>query len=238
MKLLFSEYTTAAENLAYEEFLFNTCEEELLLLYINQPSVIIGSNQVVENEVNVDYCKANNIKIIRRISGGGAVYHDTGNLNYSFIFNRDKNISPLADDFLIPVIHVLQQLEIPVKIGKRKDLYLPGEFKISGTASHINKNKELHHGTLLFNTDLDKLQSSLNVSVKDLSKKGTLSVPGIVKNIYQFLLEHDKNLQMIEFVNAVIEQFEQLYNTKTEILPAKNIILNDKYQNPEWNFKK
>jgi lipoate-protein ligase A len=147
MTIIHSNSKSPFFNLAAEEFLFTKKEEDVLFLYVNEPSVIIGSNQAIRNEVNIPFCNDNNIAIVRRLSGGGTVYHDFGNLNYCFITQRTSQKSALSADFLLPVVEVLHAMGIPVKIGVRKDLWLPGGFKVSGTASHINKNKELHHGT-------------------------------------------------------------------------------------------
>ena len=151
MNIVFSPSTVPSFNLSAEEYLFKKIGEDFLFLYTNEPSVIIGSNQAVLNEVDIDYCIENNITIIRRLSGGGAVYHDYGNINYSFI--HDKSGAPLSAQFLVPIVNVLHSMKIPVEIGKRKDLWLKG-YKISGTASHVSKGRELHHGTLLYHSDL------------------------------------------------------------------------------------
>ena len=153
MKLIFSPSRSPSFNLAAEEFLFSESGDEIVFLYVNDPCVIIGSNQSVPNEVDQHFCVPNSIEIIRRLSGGGAVYHDQGNINYCFIHNKISGKSSLSADFLLPVILSLHSMQIPCEIGKRKDLWLNG-YKISGTASHVSKNRELHHGTLLYNTDL------------------------------------------------------------------------------------
>ena len=136
-------------NLATEEFLFFERHDDILFLYVNKPSVIIGSNQAIRNEVDLEFCMQNEIRIVRRMSGGGAVYHDEGNINFCFISSRIQGNSSMGSDFLLPIIHVLNDFKIEVTLGKRKDLWSTGEYKISGTASHISKTRELHHGTQL-----------------------------------------------------------------------------------------
>ncbi|MFZ4726698.1 MAG: lipoate--protein ligase family protein, partial [Paludibacter sp.] len=148
MQIIHFSSTSPTFNLAAEEFLFSERQDDLLFLYVNEPSVIIGCNQAMRNEVNLEFCTENEIQIVRRMSGGGAVYHDLGNLNYCFISNKTIGKSSLNDDFLKPIVKVLVDLGVPVEIGKRKDLWLPDRYKISGTASHVSKNRELHHGTL------------------------------------------------------------------------------------------
>ena len=107
MTILQSPSNSPTFNLAAEEYLFSQRRDELIFLYVNEPCVIIGSNQVIENEVDVEFCKDNNIQVIRRISGGGAVYHDTGNLNYCFISNREPGRLSLDTEFLNPIIEIL-----------------------------------------------------------------------------------------------------------------------------------
>src|SRR5690606_21954363 len=130
----------------------------------------IGSNQAVVNEVDQDWCIEHEIRIIRRMSGGGAVYHDQGNLNYSLLY--DKSEAPLSGRFLEPVVAVLQALSVPVEVGKRKVLWLNGK-KISGSASHVSLQRELHHGTLLYDSDLEALQRALNAGNRQLIRKAT-----------------------------------------------------------------
>ena len=243
MKLIFSPSRSPSFNLAAEEFLFSESGDEIVFLYVNDPCVIIGSNQSVPNEVDQDFCVLNNIEIIRRLSGGGAVYHDQGNINYCFIHNKISGKSSLSADFLLPVILSLPSMQIPCEIGKRKDLWLNG-YKISGTASHVSKNRELHHGTLLYNTDLGKLQNALTPQVGKPLKKATLSVPSPVKNIRTFLMENDRytpaeSVFFQLFSQKILEYFqlseltEFNFNEKDKI----NILQEQKYSNNEWNFK-
>lgn len=228
-----------AFNLATEEYLFSEKSEDYIFLYVNTPSVIVGSNQAVKNEVDLDFCKQNNIQIIRRLSGGGAVYHDEGNLNFCFISNSDKNKSSLSTDFLIPIVAVLQSFNIPVEIGKRKDLWING-FKISGTASHVSKNRELHHGTLLFDTNLAYLQKSLTSQQIYPEIKATKSVSSPVKNIKEFLSESYSVNDFFQAFSTKLLEYQNLKKnyefTDEEIQSIKQI--EKKYLSDEWNFRK
>jgi len=238
MKLIFSEFDTAVYNLALEEYLLINETEDILLLYINKPAVIIGCNQVVQNEVDLVFCERNNIPVIRRISGGGAVFHDSGNLNYSFILNRDVQKSSLSDEFLLPIIEVLGKINVEVTVGKRKDLWLNGNFKVSGTASHVTKSKELHHGTLLFNTDLKQLESVLAVSKKNTELKGTASVPSPVQNIKEYLTEKNIYLTIDEFkfrFGTALEHYYKIQSIRANSVDENYVI---KYQDDGWNFRK
>ncbi|HAC72123.1 MAG: biotin/lipoate A/B protein ligase family protein [Petrimonas sp.] len=240
-KLIFSPSTVPAFNLAAEEYLFSV-REDYLFLYVNNASVIVGYNQAVVNEVDMDFCIEKDIRIIRRLSGGGAVYHDSGNLNYAFI--SDKKEMPLSADFLLPVIHVLQQLNIPVETGKRKDLWLPGGYKVSGTASHVSKGRELHHGTLLYESNLEHLKRSLSPEKRNLITKATASVPSPVKNISSFLKEEKRNpFSFREFVKRFVDESMKYFNIAglTSFSPAEveaiETLQREKYSQRTWNYK-
>ncbi|MDO5523390.1 MAG: lipoate--protein ligase family protein [Bacteroidia bacterium] len=241
MKIILSSSTEPSFNLAAEQYLLSH-NEPYLFLYVNVACVVIGYNQAVMNEVDLNFCIENDISINRRLSGGGAVYHDLGNLNYCFIFNKTN--APLSADFLLPVVHGLQQLEIPVEIRKRKDLWLPGGHKISGTASHVSKGRELHHGTLLYDTDLGKLLRALNPFSRNLVAKASPSVPSPVKNIRSYLKEEGKNVFSFSgFVDRFIAEMKEFYQIKTLIsftkddLEAIETIRQEKYSKSEWNYK-
>ena len=134
MTLICSNSHDASFNLATEEYLFSKRTDEVLFMYVNEPCVVVGRNQDVLSEVNVDFCTTHKIPVFKRMSGGGTVYHDKGNLNYCFISNRIQGESPLDTAFLQPIVTVLADLQVEVLIGKRNDLWLPGGHKLSGTA--------------------------------------------------------------------------------------------------------
>lgn len=241
MKIVFSPSKIPSFNLSAEEYLLNKKGEDFLFIYSNNPSVIIGSNQALMNEVDIDYCIENNITIIRRLSGGGAVYHDEGNINFSFI--QDKTSAPLSANFLKPIVDVLNILEIPVEIGKRKDLWLEG-FKISGTASHVSKGRELHHGTLLYNSDLTNLQNSLSSKQKVIIKKATASVPSPVMNIYTYILKTNGVAPLAsDFFNTLTSLLLQYFNiSELTVLQDVDVKLIEelrkiKYNQREWNYR-
>ncbi len=241
MKMIVSPSTTSAFNLAAEESLFTKKGEDYLLLYLNDPSVIIGSNQAVMNEVDIDFCIDNNIRIIRRMSGGGAVYHDRGNFNFAFI--HDKRDAPLSAAFLEPVVTVLHKMNIAVTIGKRKDLWLDG-FKISGTASHISGGRELHHGTLLYDTNLQMLQRALTTDKRGMMKKATASVPSPVINIRSYLssTRGEAPDRRIFFNDFSSELLSLVGSKELTVLPPSEIVniealQKSKYIQRSWNYR-
>ncbi len=242
MKIVVSEFNTPTFNLAAEEYLFSKSGEDYLLLYINEPSVIIGSNQAVLNEVDLDFCIDNSILVIRRLSGGGAVYHDKGNFNYSLI--HDKTEAPLSAQFLEPMVEVLKRLSINAEIGKRKDLWLEG-FKISGTASHISKGRELHHGTLLYDTNHEMLWGALSSRNRELIQKATQSVVSPVVNIRNYIVSKNGYApDADEFFDKFINELAGYYNLdEVETFDNKDLIeiekiQKSKYTNRDWNYRK
>lgn len=241
MKIVVSPFSIPSFNLAAEEYLFTRKGESFFLLYRNDPSVIIGSNQAVQNEVDLDWCIEHEIRIIRRISGGGAVYHDRGNLNYSLLY--DKTDAPLSGRFLEPVVAVLQSLSVPAEVGRRKDLWLNGK-KISGTASHVSLQRELHHGTLLYDTNLEMLQQALNAENKRLIKKATASVPSPVTNIRSYLAAQncdapDTPSFIVQFTKQLMHYCgeEELTPLPTDVFEQIQQLQKDKYSSRSWNYR-
>lgn len=177
-------------NLALEEYVLRRkfAGEELLLFYVNEPAIIIGRNQNTVEEIEPDVVRERGIHVVRRISGGGAVYHDHGNLNFSFIapyaferFNR-------YDTFLGPVLDVLRSLGVPAELSGRNDIVAGGR-KISGNAQFASGDRMFSHGTVLFDTDLDVIGTVLTPKPGKVESKGHKSVRSRVANISEFLSE-------------------------------------------------
>ena len=181
MLLLRSISDSPAFNCALEEYLLKERPAgDVLLFYINRPSVIVGRNQRIEAEVDTGYCCEHGIEVVRRLSGGGTVFHDYGNINYAFI--ADKGSVPVLDrDFGVPIVAALRANGIEATIGARKELLAAG-YKISGTASHVTRTSQLFHGTLLHRTDLERLDYTLRGD-RSLRGKSVASVPSPVTNI-------------------------------------------------------
>jgi lipoate-protein ligase A len=245
MQIIHSTSNSPTFNLAAEEFLFSERQDDLLFLYVNDPSVIIGCNQAIRNEVNLEFCAENNIQVVRRISGGGAVYHDLGNLNFCFISNRIEGNLSLNDDFLTPIVKILTDLKVPVEIGKRNDLWLQSDYKITGTASHISKNRELHHGTLLYDTNLDMLRKTLTPTTKDENLKSISSVKSTVKNLRTWYEEQNLlTLTATDFFILIRQRLADFFQEKKiltlleEEAELIRILEGKKYLSWEWTYKK
>ena len=179
-----------AYNLAFEEYVLrNKKEGDFLLLWQNDNAVIIGRNQNTEEEIDKAFVEAHGIKVVRRITGGGAVYHDLGNLNYSFItdctaFNKDALAA-----FTEPVAAALRALGAPAQLSGRNDIVIEGK-KVSGTAQRIQDGRILHHGTLLFQSDPEMIAGALKADPDKFRSKSTKSVRSRVGNIADYLLSY------------------------------------------------
>lgn len=242
MQILISPSHNPAFNLAAEEYLFLHSSDDVAFLYVNDSCVVLGSNQVLRNELNQEFCRAENIPVLRRMSGGGTVYHDAGNLNYSFITQRNGQPADMNGAFLQPVVAALSEMGIEATVGRRKDLWLDGKYKISGTASHISRGRELHHGTLLFDADLEKLKKALTADKPDLNLRGTASVPSPVMNIREYMrLNGMPDMNSTGFLNAFSAALADLLNATVQILtsnPETESLMISKYSSDEWNLKK
>jgi len=177
-----------AVNLALEEYVLRQgqVEEDLLLFYINGPSIIIGRHQNTLEEINREYVEQHGIRVVRRLSGGGAVYHDLGNLNFSFITGSAPENFRNFKKFTGPVIDALIRLGVPAELSGRNDILVDGR-KVSGNAQYISKNRMVSHGTLLFDSDLSHVADALNVKAEKITSKGIKSVRSRVANISEFL---------------------------------------------------
>ncbi|SDR79521.1 lipoate--protein ligase [Winogradskyella sediminis] len=233
-------HTNPKLNLALEEYALRhfDASTDYLLFYINAPSIIIGRNQNTLEEINQDFTEANNIHVVRRISGGGAVYHDLGNLNFSFITNHDgKSISNFKK-FTAPVIKVLNDMGVAAELKGRNDI-LVDEKKISGTAQFSTGKRMISHGTLLFDTDMSEVVKALQVKMSKIQSKGHKSVRSRVANISDFLTSPismaDFKKQLLTGLYEASEPFETYKLTEAE-WKAVHDLKAEKYDLWEWNF--
>lgn len=183
MKLYILETTDPYYNLALEEYLFEREEEDVFILWQNAPTVVIGCNQNAFAELHIDECRRRGIRIARRKTGGGAVYHDLGNLNYSYI--ASGSTLDFAR-FEAPIITALSRAGVAATASGRNDLLVDGR-KFSGNAQHTKGGRTLHHGTLLFDTDLSTLAAVLAVDDEKLKANAVRSVSARVTNLKDYL---------------------------------------------------
>ena len=199
-----------AFNIALEEYCFKQLkdEDEIFLLWINEPSIIVGKYQNTIEEINTEYTREKGIHVIRRISGGGAVYHDLNNLNYTIISNRDKGQEGFNfKEFSKPIIETLAELGVKAEFTGRNDLEIDGQ-KFCGNAQAYIKDRVMHHGCLLFNVDFSALGNALKVSKDKIESKGVKSVRSRVTNI----LPHLKTpITVEEFGDKIMEYMKKQY---------------------------
>lgn len=225
-------------NTAAEEYIFKNLPDDCLMLWQNSPSVIIGKHQNALAEINCDFIEKNKLPVIRRISGGGAVFHDLGNVNFSFITTSEKAKAIQFKTFLLPIVNFLQSLEITVQINSRNNLFID-EKKISGTAAHIVKNKTIHHGTLLFNTSEPWLLKSLENHAEKYSDKGVKSIPSQTTNITNHLTH---KMEVSGFIKELKKELMSYFKitddysfSEKEQLEIK-ALSEKKYRSWEWNY--
>lgn len=236
-----NRHTDPYFNIASEEYLLKNYEEDIFMLYQNEPSVIVGKYQDVYSEVNIDFVERNKIKIVRRFSGGGTVFHDLGNLNLTFI-ETGTNLN--FDKFTNQMIDILSELGINADSNERRAINING-LKISGSAQCVHKNRVMYHATLLFSSDLASLETSVEgdpeqARMSSMSKKLYVkSVKSPVTNIAGHLL---KDINIREFKQFIINHFiersrnNRIYHFTAEDEAAINNLMIDKYATPEWNY--
>ncbi|MFB5937161.1 lipoate--protein ligase [Peribacillus frigoritolerans] len=229
-------------NLAIEEFALKhlNIDETYLLFYINRPSIIIGRNQNTIEEINSDYVDKKGITVVRRLSGGGAVYHDLGNLNFSFITKDDGDSFHNFKKFTQPVVETLEKLGIHAELSGRNDILAEGK-KISGNAMFSTKGRMFSHGTLLFQSEMDHIVSALKVKKDKIESKGIKSIRSRVGNIADFLKEP---MSVEEFRSFLLQNIFKDNGKVTEYVLTEadwekiHEISEDRYQNWEWNYGK
>lgn len=230
-------------NLAIEEYVLKNMDiekDDYLLFYINQPSIIIGKNQNTIEEINTDYVEENGILVVRRLSGGGAVYHDLNNLNFSFLTKDDGNSFSNYKKFTQPVVDALAKLGVNSELSGRNDILAEGK-KVSGNAQYSTRGRMFSHGTLMFNLDIDAVVNSLKVKQDKIESKGIKSVRSRVANIIDFLSE---KITVEEFRMEILksifggEENIQYYELTEEDWDNIHEISKNRYQLWEWNYGK
>lgn len=226
-------------NLAMEEYIFEKFkEDEVFMLWINEPSVVIGKHQNLIEELNMKYCFENNIKIARRLSGGGTVVHDFGNLNYTYITNTTGDTALDFKEFLKPMYNALLNLNIDAHISPRNDFRVL-EKKICGHSQFMRKKRVLHHGCILFDSNLDNLRNALNVKNKKIISKSAKSVKSSVANLKEISkLNYEISDFLEKLKNEILktqENFEIYELTKEDILNIDKI-KSEKYATKDWIY--
>lgn len=228
-------------NLAIEEYAVKTMDvdkDSYLLFYVNEPSIIIGKNQNTIEEINTSFVEDHGIHVVRRISGGGAVYHDHGNLNFSFITKDDGDSFRNFAKFTEPVIEALAQLGVKAELLGRNDILVDGK-KISGNAQFATKGRMFSHGTLMFDTEIDTVVKALRVKKDKIESKGIKSIRSRVANISDYL-EEPMTIDAFkrEILKSVFGGEENIQYVEWTEDDWDNIrkLSEEKYQQWEWNY--
>lgn len=225
-------------NIATEEYILNNFNEDCFLLYINKPCIIVGKHQNTLSQININFVKEHSIPVVRRMTGGGTVFHDLGNLNFSFIMERQDDTDSGFKKYTQPIIDVLQAMGIPAILEGRNDLTIEGK-KFSGNAKLLSHNKLLQHGTILFNSHIESLTEALIVNPAKFTGKGVQSVRSRVTNIANYLKDP---LSIHEFKDRIIEHITHLYcdshiyHYSQKDLEAIEALVKQKYETWDWDF--
>lgn len=225
-------------NLAAEEYVLRELTDDFFMLWRNSPSVIVGKHQNALAEINYDYITKNQIKVVRRISGGGTVFHDLGNINFTFVMNGEPEHLVDFRKFTQPIIDVLATLGVEAKFEGRNGLCI-GARKFSGNAEHVFKNRVLHHGTLLYDAKITELTKALNCDAEKFHSKAIKSVRSRVTNISEHLKQAlDINDFISLVMNHVINKYPEAKPYEFSEQDRKGIkeLVRTKYATWDWNF--
>jgi lipoate-protein ligase A len=238
MLLIRNEMQDAQFNLALEEHLFTHFQEDFFMLYRNERAVVVGKHQNALAEINYDYVSEHNIQVVRRLSGGGTVFHDAGNVNFVFIASGTSEQVVDFRKYMDPIREALLKLGLEVYYSKRNDLFIDGK-KVSGNAEHAVKRRVLHHGTLLFSSQLTSLKGALNVFPDRYVSRAVQSVRSEVTNLSNYL---KTELGITAFMNGIEGEVmnhypgSSVYNLTAADHKAIDLLKREKYSSWDWNF--
>jgi len=237
MKIVLNENTSLSFNMAAEEYMMKHFNDDIFMLWRAERSVLIGKNQNAIAEINYDYVKENNIDVVRRLSGGGTVFCDLGNTNFAFIVTDKKSFSDFRK-FTKPILEVLQKLGVNAEFSGRNDLTIEGK-KFSGNAQYKYKDRLLHHGTLLFSSDLGDLTKSINPPKIKYESKGISSVKSRVTNIKAHLKDDIDIMKFRKLINnhilETVDDAEFYQFTESDIKEIESIE-KERFNTWAWNY--
>jgi lipoate---protein ligase len=225
-------------NLAAEEYVLRNFPENCFMLWRNENTIVVGKHQNTLAEINMDYIREKKIKVVRRLSGGGTVFHDLGNLNFTFIMDGQEGHLVDFRKYTLPILEVLQKLSVYAKFEGRNNLTINGK-KFSGNAEHVFRKRVLHHGTLLFSSVMEDLTLALKVNPLKYKSKAVKSIRSRVTNIK----EHLKSaLDVMQFRDMILDHIMSsfpdaaIYEFTRADINNINKLRSEKYLTWEWNF--
>lgn len=239
MRYIESPYNDAYTNMALEEYVFEGLPktDEYFMLWQNKNAIVVGKYQNAIEEINTDYVRDNDITLVRRMSGGGAMYQDLGNLNFTFVVDQNASRTLDFSIFIQPVVRALAKMGVTAEQSSRNDIVIDGK-KFSGNAQYNKNSRTMHHGTLLFSSKLDMVGKSLNPKPDKIESKGIKSVRSRVTNITEYLttpigMEDFKCILRQEMFDA-----NQLidYQLTDADQAAVDTLAKEKYSTWDWNW--
>ena len=242
--MIFIEHnnTNPYVNHAIEEYVMGKFDEECFMMWRNRPCILIGKNQNTRAEINMNYVKEHNLEVVRRMSGGGAIFNDLGTLNFTFISVGENNVFADFSKFTYPIIRALKKLSVNAELSGRNDLTV-NDKKFSGNSQYRHKNKILHHGSILFSVNMENLSKSLNASPIKFSDKSVKSVKKRVVNLCECI---DRPMTVVEFKNflmkSIMEECREkckpvkIYRLSGEDWKKIKKISDNKYVLWQWNY--
>lgn len=238
MLCIYHQSTDPYFNVATDEYILKNIPEDCFMLWRNDNAIIVGKHQNTLSEINYDYVKENGIHVVRRLSGGGAVYHDMGNLNFSFTQTGEDSRLSDFEKFTRPIVEVLKSMGVAAKFEGRNDITIDGK-KISGNAEHIFKNKILHHGCILYASQMKNVSEALRINPVKYSDRAVKSVPKRVTNISDHLPEpytiEEFTDKLMDYVVAHYPDCRP-YSFSEDDLAAIQKLRDEKYATWDWNF--
>lgn len=226
-------------NLALEEYVFERLDRShgYFMLWQNDKAVIVGKNQNTLAEINVPYVKEHQIHVVRRLSGGGAVYHDLGNINFTFIVDSGERAALSFETFCRPVVKALETFGVHAEINGRNDMTIQGK-KFSGSAQYGRLGRTMHHGTILYDSNLEAVGRALAVSQDKLSAKGVKSVRSRVTNVKPYV---SGDVSTAVFFDALLSFMIEAYGLTPYELSAGQLsqaaaLQKARYDRWDWNY--
>jgi len=241
VKLSYLNLTTTdpAHNLAVEEYVFEKLPRDRMyfMLWQNDNAIIIGKHQNTLAEINETYVREHGIRVVRRLSGGGAVYHDLGNLNFTFITDAKEQDKLNFKLFCQPVVQALAAIGVRAEINGRNDITIDGR-KFSGNSQYVKEGRVMHHGTILFRSDLDVVNHALKVDPEKIKAKGIQSVRSRVTNVCEYL-QQDISLEQFRvlFLRSLLQAYPgEEYVLTEQDLAAVAQLRQERYDTWQWNY--